>query len=152
MKPQITELNATRNTLVRYNVWGLDLSQSLHDTGGVSGLLRLTVHSGAAAGTHYCAFAGTGKVTPLANATTGTETARYEFGPFGEPIRVSGAAARQNPFRFSTKRTDNTTDLVLYEYRAYSPSLGRWLSRDPIGEGSRVNLYVFVGNVPNREG
>ena len=27
----------------------------------------------------------------------------YEYGPFGEPLRVSGAMAGMNPFRFSTK-------------------------------------------------
>lgn len=30
--------------------------------------------------------------------------------------------------------------------RYYSPSLGRWLSRDPIGEKGGKNLYVFVMN------
>ncbi|NGO40139.1 RHS repeat-associated core domain-containing protein, partial [Limisphaera ngatamarikiensis] len=63
----------------------------------------------------------------------GTETARYEYGAFGEPLRLTGAAAGWNPFRFSTKRTEDGTGLVLYEYRAYSPALGRWLSRDPMG-------------------
>jgi RHS repeat-associated protein len=48
-------------------------------------------------------------------------------------LRLTGAAAGLNPFRFSTKRTEDGTGLVLYEYRAYSPTLGRWLSRDPIG-------------------
>jgi hypothetical protein len=37
---------------------------------------------------------------------------------------------------------------VLYEYRAYSPSLGRWLSRDPIGELGGVNLYGGFRNDP----
>jgi RHS repeat-associated protein len=38
--------------------------------------------------------------------------------------------------------------LYLTMYRAYSPTLGRWLSRDPIGEGKRgdVNLYAYVEN------
>jgi hypothetical protein len=30
----------------------------------------------------------------------------------------------------------------------YDPTLGRWLSRDPIAEGGGVNLYAFVGNSP----
>jgi len=30
--------------------------------------------------------------------------------------------------------------------RLYSPSLGRWLNRDPIGENGSLNLYGFVGN------
>jgi RHS repeat-associated protein len=98
-------------------------------------LLWVTLHtgSGPTAGTHFCAYDGNGNVVGLVSATTGTETARYEYGPFGEPIRATGPATTLNPFRFSTKRTCNTTELVLYEYRPYNPALGRWLSRDPIG-------------------
>lgn len=32
--------------------------------------------------------------------------------------------------------------------RAYSPELGRWLSRDPLGESVGTNLYGYVGNNP----
>lgn len=56
--------------------------------------------------------------------------------------------AKKNPFRFSTKRSDDTTDLVLYEYRAYCPTLGRWPNRDPLEECGRLNLYGFVRNNP----
>jgi len=35
-----------------------------------------------------------------------------------------------------------------YGYRFYSPTLGRWLSRDPIGEEGSVGLYVFCFNDP----
>ncbi|WP_205880853.1 RHS repeat-associated core domain-containing protein [Limisphaera ngatamarikiensis] len=77
---------------------------------------------------------------------TGTETARYEYGPFGEPLRLTGAAAGSNPFRFSTKRTGDATGLVLYEYRAYSPALGRWLSWDAIEEHGAANLIAFCAN------
>ncbi|MDD4406301.1 MAG: RHS repeat-associated core domain-containing protein [Parabacteroides sp.] len=47
-----------------------------------------------------------------------------------------------------TKYTDNETDLVYYGYRYYSPTLGRWLSRDPIEEKGGLNLYAFVNNDP----
>jgi RHS repeat-associated protein len=39
-----------------------------------------------------------------------------------------------NPFRFSTKYQDDETDLLYYGFRYYSASVGRWISRDPIGE------------------
>ena len=40
------------------------------------------------------------------------------------------------------------TGLVYYNYRYYSPELGRWLSRDPIEEQGGYNLYGMVGNNP----
>jgi RHS repeat-associated protein len=70
----------------------------------------------------------------------------YEYGPFGEPLRVSGAMVGQNPFRFSTKYKDAETGLVYYGYRYYNPSMGRWISRDPIGEIGGENLYALVSN------
>ena len=51
-----------------------------------------------------------------------------------------------NPFRFSSEYYDSELDLVYYNYRHYSPSLGRFLSRDPIAEQGGLNLYAFVGN------
>ena len=51
-----------------------------------------------------------------------------------------------NPFRFSSEHYDSELDLVYYNYRHYSPSLGRFLSRDPIQEQGGLNLYAFVEN------
>jgi len=152
----VAELRASDNTLVRSYVWGLDLSgaqagpATMQAAGGVGGLLWVTLHtgSGPAAGTHFAAYDGNGNIAALSAASDGSESARYEYGPFGEPIRISGPAAALNPFRFSTKRTDPTTDLVLYEYRVYQPSTGRWPNRDPIGELGGINLYAYVYNNP----
>jgi RHS repeat-associated protein len=82
----------------------------------------------------------------LFNAANGSETARYEYGPFGEVIRATGPMAKTNPFRFSTKYQDDETDLLYYGYRYYSASTGRWISRDPIEEKGGRNLYRFVRN------
>jgi RHS repeat-associated protein len=144
----VVDLNATNNALVRSYVWGLDLSATMDGAGGVGGLLWVTLHtaSGPAPGTHFAAYDGNGNVVALSAASDGSATARYEYAPFGEPIRLSGPAAPLNPFRFSTKRTCNTTDLVLYEYRAYSPSLGRWPNRDPLQELGGFSLYGFARN------
>ena len=38
--------------------------------------------------------------------------------------------------------------LYLTHYRVYSPTIGRWLSRDPIGEVGSVNLYEYARNAP----
>ena len=146
----IVELNATNNTPVRSYVWGLDLSGTMDGAGGVSGLLWVTLHtaSGPASGAHFTCYDGNGNIVALVNAATSDITARYEYGPFGEPIRISGPVAAMNPFSFSTKRTDNTTDFVLYEYRIYNPTLGCWPNRDPIAERGGLNVNGCVENNP----
>jgi RHS repeat-associated protein len=48
--------------------------------------------------------------------------------------------------RFSTKYWDPETDLYYYGHRFYSPSLGRWVSRDPIGEMGGVNRFGYCRN------
>jgi RHS repeat-associated protein len=98
---------------------------------------------------HFAAYDGNGNVVGLVCTTNGAVAANYEYDPFGQTIRMSGVAAKDNPWRFSTKRVDNETDLVWYEYRAYSPSLGRFISRDPVGETGGNNLYRYVRNCPS---
>lgn len=46
------------------------------------------------------------------------------------------------------KYFDGETGLYYYGHRYYSPSTGRWLSKDPIGEQGGLNLYGFVHNAP----
>jgi RHS repeat-associated protein len=89
-------------------------------------------------------------VTALINALDGTLLANYEYGPFGEPIRLTGALAKNNPFRFSTKYQDDESDLLYYGYRYFKPSTGGWPSRDPMQEQGGMNLYLFSVNNPIR--
>jgi RHS repeat-associated protein len=147
-------------TLARVYVWGSDLSGTMQGAGGVGGLLM--VRQVTAAQTHFVAYDGNGNVTGLANASNGNISANYEYDPFGQTIRASGVMALLNPIRFSTKYTDDATDMLYYGYRYYNSSTGRWLSRDPLGElgfevlrngrinlmGDGPNLYTFVRNNP----
>ncbi len=82
----------------------------------------------------------------LVNTKDGTISANYEYGPFGEVLRSSGAMAKVNPIRFSTKYQDDESDLLYYGYRYYSPSTGRWLSRDPLEEIGGYNMYAACRN------
>ncbi len=130
----------------RTYLWGLDLSGTLERAGGIGGLLALSDVS--AGTTHSFTYDANGNVTALFNALTGQTNATYEYGPFGEPLRASGPMAMVNPFRRSSKYTENESGFVYYGYRYYNPETGRWLNRDPIGERGGVNLYGFVGNNP----
>jgi RHS repeat-associated protein len=133
---------ATR-TLYRSQVWGQSVAP-----GGAGGLLLIRRHTGPQAGTHIATHDGNGNVTALVNAASGTESARYDYDPFGNLLQATGPFATENPYRFSTQYTDDITGLVYYGYRHYDPAQGRWLSRDPIGEAGGVNLYGMVGNDP----
>jgi len=84
----------------------------------------------------------------LIDATTGTTSGQFEYGPFGETIRLTPNANNLSPFRFSTKYSDDESDFLYYGFRYYNPSTGMWLSRDPIEEKGGLNLYAFVKNVP----
>jgi RHS repeat-associated protein len=54
--------------------------------------------------------------------------------PFGDTLRSTGPRASANPWRFSTKYTDQESGWLYYGYRYYAPRLGRWVSRDPIAD------------------
>jgi RHS repeat-associated protein len=140
----VAELNS-QNLAIRSHLWGLDVSGTMDGAGGIGGLLMVTDHSSPIA-RHFVGYDGNGNVTALINAADNSTSALYEYGPFGELIRATGPLARANPFRFSTKFWDEETALVYYGYRYYSPSLGRWISRDPIGEKGGRNLYGFIAN------
>jgi RHS repeat-associated protein len=143
----IAELDATNNAPLKTYAWGLDLSGSLDGAGGVGGLLFSQL-STPQLSTHFYSYDGNGNVRALFSANDGTLTAQYDYDAFGNILRATGPAALANPFRFSTKRTDDLTSLVLYEYRAYVPWLGRWSNRDPIAEGDGVSIYALLRNAP----
>ena len=132
---------------LRRTVWGLDLSGSLQGAGGVGGLLAVQPLVGAAQITTPV-YDGNGNILAYHDLTTGVKVADFAYGPFGEPLKAYGPAAKNHPFRFSTKYTDEETGLVLYQLRPYRADLGRWLQKDRIGERGGVNLYGMVGNAP----
>jgi len=149
------------NSAIRSYVWGSDLSGSPQGAGGVGGLLEVSYY-GSATTNCFLAFDGNGNVAALINAGNGTVVANYDYGAFGEPIRLTGAMAKNNPFRYSTKYDDDESDLLYYGYRYYKASTGTWPNKDPFGEpgfevlrngkanvaSGGANLYLFVNNNP----
>jgi RHS repeat-associated protein len=94
-------------------------------------------------------FDENGNVTTLSSVMDGTVFGQYEYGPFGEVIRETGPIAKPNPLRFASEYEDQETGLIYYDHRFYNPNLGKWLSRDPLGENNGdPNLYGFVFNAP----
>ena len=69
----------------------------------------------------------------------------FEYNAFGEESPANDPSI---PWRFASKRIDRETGLVYFGQRYYCPSLGRWLTPDPVE--STANLYSFVNNNPFR--
>ncbi len=107
----------------------------------------LSVFDVAANATYFYTTDANKNVSDLTDSA-GNVVAHYEYSPFGVPTLAAGTYAATNPFRFSSEYHDSETNLVYYNYRYYSPALGRWLSRDPIEEIGGINLYGMCHNNP----
>ena len=142
----LAELNATNNGVIRSYAWGTDASGTMQGAGGVGGLLWVTRTSDSS--THFASYDGNHNVMALVNAATGETSAQYEYGTFHELLRATGPMARENVFLAATKYQDWETGFYYYGYRYYTPSTGRWLSRDPIGEDGGLGVYGFDLNAP----
>lgn len=80
-------------------------------------------------------------------ASDGTTVAsRLSYDPWGNATE-SGSGAPSD-FTYTGHHMDRATGLLLPLFRAYDASLGRWLSRDPIGISGGSNLYRYVQNNP----
>ncbi len=75
---------------------------------------------------------------------------RYDYDPYGQTYitDVNGAPRATshygNPWMWTGQRYDAVTGLYHFTFRTYSPTLGRWLQRDPLGYVDGVNLYEYV--------
>jgi RHS repeat-associated protein len=132
------------SSTTKHFVWGLDLSQTFGEAGGIGGLLA-SVETGAS---HLFTYDGNGNVSELLASSGGAVAAHYEYDAFGNEVRRSGAESSENCYRFATKYLDEETGLVYYGYRYYEPEVGRWTQRDPIAELGGVNYYGFAHNRP----
>jgi len=82
---------------------------------------------------------------------------KYRYDAFGKPYIWNeskskfvglGTSKIGNERLFTGREYDARLKLYYYWARWYSPSLGRFLERDPIGVKDDVNLYAYVGNNP----
>ena len=139
-------LNAS-NALVEINVWGLDLSGSLEEAGGIGGLLCIMA-PGSPDPMRECFSNGRGDVTDLSAGGTNT-FARYEYEPFGASLGSAGRGSSR--YRFSSKEMDEVSGSYYYGYRFYSPTLGRWLSRDPVLEKAFQETRLLIGGIAKEQ-
>jgi RHS repeat-associated protein len=78
--------------------------------------------------------------------SSGSIQAQYGYDPYGRSTLLQGSQAADFQFAGYYAHVRSGLDLALY--RAYSPVLGRWISRDPIKEDGGINLYSYSDNQP----
>lgn len=140
----VAELDENRDVLRSY-IWGKDISGG-QAAGGIGGLLAITDHE---TGEGYIPVHNfRGDIVALVDGGNGSVVARYDYGPFGEPIGARGPAVDVSPFRYSSKYHDSETGFAYFGYRYYNAEAGQWLSREPLGEGESPNLYAYADNDP----
>jgi RHS repeat-associated protein len=68
----------------------------------------------------------------------------YDYDPYGVPLQTTAPAT---DFGYAGVFNNTDSGLGLTWYRAYDSIIGRWVSRDPLGEDADPlgNLYAYVG-------
>jgi len=82
---------------------------------------------------------------------------RYEYDAYGSATVLDadgssdadGLSDVENPYLFQGRRLDLETGLMQYRFRDYSPTLGRFLQRDPIGYPGGMNVYQYARLTPS---
>ena len=78
--------------------------------------------------------------------TSGSVAAQYDYDPYGNPTTVSGTLVSDIGYAGYFYHPASRLNFALF--RAYDPTHGRWLNRDPMGEGGGIDLYAYVGGNP----
>jgi RHS repeat-associated protein len=87
-----------------------------------------------------------GSVVCIRNIDDESDIERYKYTAFGEEVKYSDMV--KNPWRFSSKRVDEETNLINFGKRYYFPKMQSWISIDPAGYKDSMNLYQFDFNNP----
>ncbi len=95
-----------------------------------------------------------GSVVALTNAS-GDVVERYDYDPYGKTYITDstlttylGESKYGNPFMWAGQAFDQNARQYHFWAWAYSPHLGRWLQRDPLGYVDGVSLYEHTRSAP----
>jgi RHS repeat-associated protein len=103
------------------------------------------VMSGLTNGKYYYFQDHLGSIREIVNAA-GMIEGSYDYDAFGARTQIAGGF--EPAVGFTGHYLHQPSGLYLTLYRAYSPALARWVSRDWLAEAAGANLYAYVDNDP----
>ncbi|WP_447166062.1 RHS repeat-associated core domain-containing protein [Shewanella sp. 125m-7] len=80
------------------------------------------------------------------DTATGTIAQRIDYDSFGNTLNDTNPAFQ--PFGFAGGLYDQNLGITRFGARDYDPSIGRWLTKDPIGLATGLNTYEYVDGNP----
>jgi len=94
----------------------------------------------------YYHYDGLGSTRQLTDDTQAV-VAEYTYDAFGNVIASTGAT--ENTYGFTGEQFNSSSGLIYLRNRYYNPSIGRFISRDPLGTWVPMNnLYSYCHNNP----
>lgn len=133
------------NAVKEFYTHGPDLSGTVGGAGGIGGIVAVKYPQQTNAPAYILHPDAIGNVV-LATDSQGKESGHFHFSAFGRLLSNNGSFLPR--VLFSSKEYDVDTGLVLFGYRQFKPSIGRWIERDRIFEKGGVNLYAYGPNSP----
>jgi RHS repeat-associated protein len=93
----------------------------------------------------YYVVDGLGSVSLITDSAGGMQSS-YTYDAWGVPRSASENVPQ--PFRYTAREAGDVPNDWFYRARFYRPSVGRFLSEDPIGFRGGINLFTYVEDDP----
>jgi RHS repeat-associated protein len=140
-------------TSVKTFVWSGNTIAEERDSTGANVTKRFFAEGeqrigGTDAGKYYYTRDHLGSVREVSDSG-GLLKGQYDYDAWGNSVVVKGKM--QVNFGYTGHYFHQPSGLNLAMYRAYHPTLGRWISRDPLNDAELLqgpNLYAYVRNNP----
>jgi len=115
--------------------------QYVHGGQYIDELIMFRTYTGEQWNSYYYCQQANYNVVALTDST-GEAEGRFAYDPYGR-LEVISAPPSGDHYLFQGRRLDSDTGLYYFRNRDYSPELGRFVQRDPVGYFNDRNLYTF---------
>ncbi len=95
--------------------------------------------------TDYYDADGLGSIISL-SSSTGALANTYTYDSFGNTTASTGTV--RNYFQYTGREFDPETGIYEYRARYFDPTIGRFISEDPLKFGAGIDFYAYVNNRP----